>query len=75
MFTWPTIVKKPKGKNILVLAPHMDDEIIGCGGVICKHIQSDDRVAVVYFTCGDKGNKNFSSDNALSNIRKMEIHH
>lgn len=55
MFTWPTIVKKPKGKNILVLAPHMDDEIIGSGGVICKHIQNGDSVAVVYFTCGDKG--------------------
>ncbi len=46
MFTWPTIVKKPKGKNILILAPHMDDEIIGCGGVICKHIQNGDRVTV-----------------------------
>ena len=52
MFTCPTIVKKPKGKNILVLAPHMDDEIIGCGGVICKHIQNGDSVAVVYFTRG-----------------------
>ena len=75
MFTWPTIVKKPKGKNILVLAPHMDDEIIGCGGVICKHIQNGDSVAVVYFTRGDKGNKNFSSDNTLSNIRKIEMQH
>jgi len=50
MFTCPTIVKKPKGKNILVLAPYMDDEIIGFGGVICKHIQNGDSVAVVYFT-------------------------
>lgn len=73
MFTWPKIVKKPKGKNVLVLAPHMDDEIIGCGGVICKHVQNRDRVAVVYFTRGDKGNKDFLSDNTLSDIRKTEI--
>ena len=59
MFTCPTIVKKTKGKNILVLAPHMDDEIIGSGGVICKHIQNGDSVAVVYFTRGDKGKKKF----------------
>lgn len=74
MFTWPKLTKKPKGKQILVLAPHMDDEIIGCGGTICKHVQSGDRVSVVYFTCGDKGNKSFSSDESLSAIRKEEMH-
>ena len=74
MFTWPKMTKKPKGKNILVLAPHMDDEIIGCGGTICKHVQSGDRVSVVYFTCGDKGNKGFASDENLSVLRKAEMH-
>lgn len=73
MFTWPTIVKKPKAKRVLVLAPHMDDEIIGCGGVIAKHTQNGDHVAVVYFTCGDKGTKDFSSDGSLSLLRKEEI--
>lgn len=73
MFTWPKLIKKPKGKHILILAPHMDDEIIGCGGVVCKHIQNGDDVAVIYFTCGDKGNKSFSSDSSLSKIRKLEI--
>lgn len=29
MFTWPKLIKKPKGKHVLILAPHMDDEIIG----------------------------------------------
>lgn len=72
MFTWPKLTKKPKGKNILVLAPHMDDEIIGCGGTIAKHVQSGDQVSVVYFTCGDKGNKSFSSDDSLSALRKAE---
>ncbi len=73
MFTWPKLIKKPKGKHVLILAPHMDDEIIGCGGVICKHIQNGDGVAVIYFTCGDKGNTSFSSDSSLSKIRKLEI--
>ena len=24
-------------KNILVIAPHADDEVLGCGGTIYKH--------------------------------------
>lgn len=72
MFTWPKLVKKPRAKNVLILAPHIDDEIIGCGGVICKHVQNGDRVIVVYFTCGDKGNKDFSRDENLAKIRRAE---
>ena len=75
MFTWPKSIKKPKAKNVLILAPHMDDEIIGCGGVICKHVQNNDNITVVYFTCGDKGNKGFLSDHSLSDIRKRETKH
>lgn len=38
--------------NVLVLAPHMDDEIIGCGGSIIKHIHAGRTVAVLFFTDG-----------------------
>lgn len=30
--------------NILVVAPHPDDEILGCGGAILKHKDNNDRV-------------------------------
>lgn len=70
--SWPKLVKKPKGKRIVVLAPHMDDEIIGCGGTICKHIDSGDRVSVIYMTGGSRGNRDFSADNSLCDIRKAE---
>ncbi|NOW04171.1 PIG-L deacetylase family protein [Clostridium beijerinckii] len=30
--------------NILVIAPHPDDETFGCGGTILKHIKSGDKV-------------------------------
>ena len=36
-------------KNILVLAPHMDDEVIGCGGSILKHIYAGNDVSVLFF--------------------------
>jgi LmbE family N-acetylglucosaminyl deacetylase len=34
--------------NILVLAPHGDDEVLGCGGAICKHLETGDQVTVAF---------------------------
>jgi len=34
--------------SVLVIAPHMDDEVLGCGGVICKHKASGDKVTVIF---------------------------
>jgi len=33
-------------RRILVLAPHGDDEVLGCGATIAKHIESSDIVTV-----------------------------
>lgn len=35
--------------------PAPDDESIGCGGSIVKHIRKDSRVKVIFLTSGDKG--------------------
>ena len=40
-----------KGKA-LVLAPHADDEVLGCGGAIIRHAQHGDAVVVVIATDG-----------------------
>lgn len=32
--------------RILVIAPHMDDEVLGCGGTIARHVDAGDDVAV-----------------------------
>lgn len=42
------------GKRILVLAPHVDDETIGVGGTIIRHVQEGDKVTVVFVTDGSK---------------------
>lgn len=37
-------------KNVLVVAPHPDDEILGCGGTMLKHIEAGDNVYVCIVT-------------------------
>ena len=37
-------------KKILVIAPHPDDEVLGCGGIIKKHIKNGDRVYLCIVT-------------------------
>lgn len=41
--------------NILVIAPHPDDEILGCGGSIAYHVARGDTVYVLVVTRGDPG--------------------
>lgn len=39
--------------NVLVIATHADDEVLGCGGVIARHADRGDKVHVAVVTRGD----------------------
>ncbi|MGB9631768.1 MAG: PIG-L deacetylase family protein [Chloroflexaceae bacterium] len=39
--------------NVLVIATHADDEVLGCGGVIARHADSGDQVHIAVVTRGD----------------------
>lgn len=41
--------------RVLVLAPHMDDEAIGCGGAVLRHRQLGSPVMVAYLSDGAEG--------------------
>ncbi len=57
--------------NILVVAPHPDDEAIGCGGTICKHIAEGYTVNVIFLTSGEKGGHGKSEEETIL-IREEE---
>ena len=45
------------GRSVLVLAPHPDDEVIGCGGAIAAHVAAGVPVRVVVGTDGARGHE------------------
>lgn len=52
--------------NILIVAPHPDDEILGCGGVIAKHVSEKDKVFSLIVS---KGMKELYSDDQIQQTR------
>lgn len=58
-------------KKVLVLSPHPDDDVIGCGGTLCRYHLMGAEVAVVYMTDGRKGNPRYREDE-LVRIRQEE---
>ena len=42
-------------RTVVVLAPHSDDETIGCGGTLARHVQCGTQVHVIFLTDGRWG--------------------
>jgi LmbE family N-acetylglucosaminyl deacetylase len=57
--------------RILVLAPHPDDESIGCGGTLLQHVKRRDEVHVVFLTSGEKGGHGRSEADTIR-VRERE---
>jgi LmbE family N-acetylglucosaminyl deacetylase len=41
--------------RVLVISPHPDDEALGCGGTVSKHVAAGDSVHAIFLTSGEQG--------------------
>ena len=57
-------------KRILILSPHADDEILGCGGFISKYSKKNYYVSVLILTNANKGAPEIFSSEKIKQIRK-----
>jgi LmbE family N-acetylglucosaminyl deacetylase len=53
--------------NILVVATHPDDEVLGCGGTIARHVSRGDRVDVLVVT---RGAPEMYAEDQIKQLRK-----
>lgn len=58
-----------KNKRLLIVAPHPDDEIFGCGGLIYRVKKAGGKVYVLFLTCGTT--KDFSKKGASTLHERM----
>ena len=57
-------------KNILILSPHADDEILGCGGLISKYSKQKYHINVLILTNANKGAPEIYPPSVIEQIRK-----
>jgi len=66
-----------RGERLLVLAPHPDDEVIGCGGLVALHLREGRKVHVVVATdgaeAGDAAQRESESRAALALLGDVSI--
>jgi len=66
-----------RGERLLVFAPHPDDEVIGCGGLVALHLREGRQVRVVVATdgaqAGDATQREAESRAALATLGNADI--
>ncbi len=64
---------KPEGgQRILFVAPHPDDEVVGCAGTLLLHVSSGDSVCIAYVTDGSRSRAGGLGPEAMRRQRKLE---
>jgi LmbE family N-acetylglucosaminyl deacetylase len=58
-------------RRVLVVCPHPDDEAIGCGGILRRHVTQGDQVHVIFLTSGEQGGHGRNPEETLL-IREQE---
>jgi LmbE family N-acetylglucosaminyl deacetylase len=59
-------------QQILVLSPHPDDDAIGCGGTLRKHVLDGDRIKLIVLTSGEGGGHGRQTREETAKVREAE---
>jgi len=62
------LLRKKMNKQILIVAAHPDDEVLGCGGTIVRHVKEGDSAHVLFL--GDGVSSRGNSDPNLATARR-----
>jgi LmbE family N-acetylglucosaminyl deacetylase/glycosyltransferase involved in cell wall biosynthesis len=66
-----------RGERLLVLAPHPDDEVIGCGGLVAQHLLEGRAVRIVIATdgaaAGEAALREQESQRAVATLGRAEL--
>jgi LmbE family N-acetylglucosaminyl deacetylase len=66
------MVWEPGAEKVLVLAPHMDDETIGCGGTLALHAKRGAQITVMFLTDGRNGSSDINALSAEERQRRQQ---
>ena len=66
----PGATSEIDAERVLVLAPHYDDEVIGCGGLLIQLAASGARIDVLFLSDGQEGT--LASENIEPHVRRDE---
>ncbi|TAM38285.1 hypothetical protein EPN54_04435, partial [bacterium] len=72
---FPSLEPFKKNERVLILAPHPDDEAIGCAGVIQHALKAGAKVKVIYLTNGDHNELSFIVYEKRITLRQGEFVH
>lgn len=57
--------------NVLIISPHPDDEILGCGGIIAAQNKRGKSVSIIFMTKGENVNENIVKEIIVEERNKL----
>ncbi|HXT20207.1 MAG TPA: PIG-L deacetylase family protein, partial [Thermoanaerobaculia bacterium] len=68
----PGVTEVVRAKRVLVLAPHYDDEVLGCGGLLVQLARDGAEVLVLFLSDGSGGVEEVGDRGAYAQRRRAE---
>ncbi len=66
------IISVVRADKVLVLSPHPDDDVMGCGGLLKMLSDSGAKIKTIYFSDGSRGNRGLKFSQSLIIEREEE---